>query len=379
MSNLIPEQRLDKNGRLNTKHVRATPKSLSDPSSVPAPSLGIANTVSKSKAATKAFKPRVSQTKITRHTLNELSDDYHLALAELNKTGYRWGQGALAFSFEANEVDTYAVLSVTSPANAARLLSHGIKTADEAVSYLREHGAEDAIIDAREVTDDALRRGIKSEIFMTRGPLLLQEGSPYVMDAMELRSIAAVADQVGGRVELAVLSGDISLAEIKHLGVSNLKSHKRLRRSVDAIINARDPEFPYSLDDLKTLVERASSEGTSTIEGEYYCALEHLMQGGPEAINDCHSLAFFRLIDSSHRSFPMEERISRIKYEAKLYSLHNDRSYHNKERSELAMRMRDAGVSAEDAGRMLHEGMSERAILAVVNELAEKPLAEGWL
>lgn len=378
MTNLVPEQRLDKNGRFNTKHVRATPKARSATSNVPAPSLATAGKVKETKPAQKAFRPRVSQTRQERHTLNDLGNDFHPALKDLDRAGYSWGRNYLAFSFEASEVEVYDVLKVTTPDNAARLLGSGIRTADEAVEYLRTHGASDAIIDASALATEALQRGIKSDLFMTRGPEMLKEDSPYAMDALEARSITSIADQVPGQVEYSILAGKIKLADIKYIGAAKLKTHKRLRRSAVALSNANDPDWPYTLDDLKTLVERAATENSPSVEGEYYCALEHLMQVGPEAINDCESLALFRAINASHRSHPRDERYDRIAYESKLFGLFRQ-SGKNREGTELAMRLRDAGIPAEDAGRMLNEGMSERAIIAVINEGTEKPLAEGWL
>jgi hypothetical protein len=313
-----------------------------------------------------------------RHTLNDLGNEFHPALKDLDRLGYSWGKGYMAFSFEASEVEVYDVLKVTAPDNAARLLSHGIRTADEAVEYLRNHGADDAIIDSSELAGEALQRGIKSDLFMTLGPGMFKEGYPHVLDALEARSIASIADQVPGQVERSILDGRISLADIKYIGTSKLKTHKRLRRSAVALTNANNPDWPFTLDDLKTLVERAATETSLFTESEYYCALEHLMQAGPEAINDCESLALFRAIDSSHRSHPRDERYDRIAYESKLFGLYKQ-SGQRREGTELAMRLRDAGVPAEDAGRMLSEGMSERAIIAVVNEGTEKPLAEGWL
>jgi hypothetical protein len=213
---------------------------------------------------------------------------------------------------------------------------------------------------------------------MQLGPEMFKEDYPYVMDALEARSIASIADQVPGQVEYSILAGKIKLADIKYIGAAKLKTHKRLRRSAVALSNANDPDWPYTLDDLKTLVERAATENSPSTEGEYYCALEHMMQVGPEAINDCESLALFRAINASHRSHPRDERYARIAYESKLFSLFKQ-SGKNREGTELAMRMRDAGIPAEDAGRMLSDGLSERAIIAVVNEGTEKPLAEGWL
>lgn len=377
MTHLIPEQRLDKNGRFSTKHVRATPKEQNARSNVPAPALGT-RAKDRNKSAQKAFVPSLTQTTKEHRYFGEGYLNCHPNLEHLNDNGNSLGRSYTVFSFLASEVEMYEVLSVASPDHAVRLLANGIRTADEAVQYMRAHGASDAILDLKAMVDDSLRRRIKSEVFMRRADELFQTGSPHFIDALEAHSITSIKDQVVGRIEHGLLEGNIKLDDIKYIGTAKLKVHNRLRRSVDALIRVNQPDQNFTLGDLKLLVSRAVAETSDTIEGEYQAALEHMMEFGPEAINSCASLKLFRSIDASHRSHKGADRKDRITYEVMFRNLYK-KADSEPVRTDKVMLLRDAGVTPEDGARMLDEGLSLQAAIAVLVDGAEKPLAEGWL
>lgn len=379
MTHLIPEQRIDKNGRLSTKHVRATAKGKNVHSNVPAPSLGTRAKVRNPKSAQKAFDPSLTQTTQEHRCFGEGYLNCHPNLEHLNEIGNNSaGRNYTVFSFVASEVEMYDVLSVTSPDHAVRLLAKGIRTADEAVQYMRSHRASDAILDLKAMSDDSLRRRIKSEVFMRRASELFQTGSPHFMDALEAHSITSIKDQIVGRIEHGLLDGSIKLDDIRYIGTTKLKVHNRLRRSADALIRVNQPDQNYTLDDMKALVSRAVAETSNTIEGEYQAALEHMMEFGPEAINSCESLSLFRSIDASHRSYKGADRHDRITYEVTFRNLYK-KADSERVRTDKVMLLRDAGVAPEDGARMLDEGLSLQAAIAVLVDGAEKPLAEGWL
>jgi hypothetical protein len=181
-----------------------------------------------------------------------------------------------------------------------------------------------------------------------------------------------------GRIEHGLLDGSIKLDDIKYIGTTKLKVHNRLRRSADALIRVNQPDQNYTLDDMKALVSRAVEETSNTIEGEYQAALEYMMEFGPEAIHSCESLSLFRSIDASHRSHKGADRHDRITYEATFRNLYK-KADSERVRTDKVMLLRDAGVAPDDGARMLDEGLSVQATIAVLVDGAEKPLAEGWL
>jgi len=371
---LVPEKRVDKNGVLTTKHVRATSRTRKEGLSVPAPSLVSAAPSTHSKGTQKAYKPRPSQTTQKQRRFDSNYAKCHENLKSSEEYGETWGR-SIDFLFTASEAEMYSVLSVASAGDALRLLDHGFRTADDAVKYMRRKGAKDAIIDLRELAEGAFQRGISSENFMLRIDTMLKDDSPYILDTLELASIASISDQSYGTIQNKVLGGKIKLDDIKYLGPSKLKSYDRLRSTEPALTRLNEPDPKFTIDDLKTLVERANVEGSKN--REFRIAVDHLIEDGAEAINDAESLDFFYRVTLSHR-FPRADRFERIAYETKFFKTYQ-RKAGFPAGTELAMRLRDAGVPADEAARLMNEGMSERAVIGVVMQGTEKPLAEGWL
>lgn len=374
MTNLVPEKRLDKNGVLTTKHVRATPRPQNALSGVPAPSLGTAVAPKRDKSAQKAFKPRASQTKQQNYAID-------MAMApvssELREGDAPSRPQSHYFGYKANEVEVYAVLGVADPGDAAKMLSKGVRTAEEAVSYMKEHNAGHLIRNRTKFAAEALRRGISSYDFMERLGLSDvgnpdDDSSPYAMDALELSTYASLSDQYAW-VNKKILSGSVSLEDIKTLGVSKLKTHRRLYYSIPALEKVHDPEAKFSMDDLKYLVDRASSEKTE--RRPYSDAVEYMVAEGTDGIKKLESLKLLSAIMSKHR-------IGAGKHEHVTYEIDFRQTYDHYSRgfpkSDDLIALQDAGVSAERAAELMNDGMDARSVIAV-EDGTEKALAGGWL
>ena len=385
MNNLIPEKRLDKNGVLTTKHVRAVPKASGSLSNVPAPSLGGAVPGQANKGVGKTFKPRPGQTKQQRYSISTTMNPISPEL--LAGTDWRPASNSY-FPFEASEVEVYAVLSVAKPGDAARMLCHGVRTAEEAREYLLKHGAEHQAVKRTKITADALKRGISSYDFMNRMRLVGvahpdDDSAPYAMDVLELSTISALNGQYGYVVQ-EVRSGEIKLDDIKYLGVSKLKSFRRLESTKTALLNVHDPDSKYSLDDLKYIVDRAAKESSNA--KQYNSALSFLAAEGVQGLKQVESLHLLTSILSKYKyrndktpsylydsaacasaAYEIEFRTEYVRQQGAAF-LSND---------DMVM-LREAGVPAVVAAQRFNEGMNARSIIAVENG-TEKALADGWL
>ena len=373
MSSLIPEKRFDKNGVLTTRHVRPSPQAGKGFSGVPAPSLD-AGAVNSNKKPVPAFKPRASQLKQERYafrtTMNRISDEL---LADSD-----WEPADNThFVFIANEVEVYAVLSVAQPGDAAMMLSRGVRTAEDALAYLRDHGAEHRAVKRVETTADALKRGISSYEFMTKVRLAIiahpdDDNADNVMDVMELSTISSLAEQ-WGMVAAEVRSGVIRLEDIKFLGVSKLKSFRRLVAVREALQAVHKADSRFSMDDLKYIVDRAARD--SLKEEHFRPVVDYLVAEGVDGLKRVDSLKMIRLIAMRYR---YGERFQRATYEINFREVYKQKpgaSFPDKELIELF----DAGVPADRAAELTNEGMTVSSIVGVVVGGAERAIADGWL
>lgn len=370
-SNLIPEQRVDKNGRLNTKHVRATPKAGNTASGVPAPALGSAVASTASGAAHGSYKPRPSQKQQKHRVYDSGFANYNEKLKAPDEHGEKWGR-SITFLFTASDVEMYEVLGVADNGDAIRMLASGIKTSQDAVEYMRSRGAEESIIDRSELTQGALERAISTEDFIVRLPETTVYGTTEMLDALELHSISSLAGQ-SYRLLSDVLQEKIKVSDVKHLGVSKLKSHDRLISTAPALRRLNEPDPPFTVDDLKMLVYRAAAEHTKVTA--YRDVLGYVMERGVGTLEDVKTLRVFGGILRDHRS--NAEGYKEAEYEVAFYNAFEGSSH--RVNSKRIMGLRDAGVPPEEAAGMVSQGMSDLAIIAVAQEGTEKPFAEGWL
>jgi hypothetical protein len=285
-------------------------------------------------------------------------------------------QGPGYYHFTASEVEVYKVLSVATPGDAALILSQGIRTAEDALKYLHEHGAAHRAVKRTKLTAEALKRGIDAYTFMERVTRAVvgnpDDDSPLTsLDVMELSNISALSGQYG-HVAKEVLDGTILLADIKCLGVSKLKASHRLINTKPALIKVHDSDSPFSMDDLKYLVDRVAEERSAS---HYHSsAVCYLVAEGVQGIKDADSLQLLHKIDMKY--LYVDDRYARVTYEIKFRKGNGHSTFPSvAELNEL----RTAGVDPESAGRLMKDGLSVHSIIAVEAGNTEKALAEGWL
>lgn len=242
-NNLIPEQRIDKNGRLNTKHVRvAKPQTTS--AKVPAPALP--STKKKLTAAQTRSKPRtVAFSAPGNYELNQL-------LGTDTK--------ATDVTITASDAEFYSVLSVTSRANAFALLQAGYRTADEASNYLMDNGFDELLTDNSTLCEEALDRKIPPNKFIEseanlRGP----ESSDYFLDALEVYSSSIPKGRVAHSnlvVTNQVYDGDLSLSDLKGIGYMRFNTFRDKDALMDALIKINAGDTSFTTSDIGALMDK---------------------------------------------------------------------------------------------------------------------------
>lgn len=242
-NNLVPEQRLDKNGRLNTKHVRAAkPQALS--AKVPAPAL------SSPKKKLTAAQTR-QRTRVVAYSApgnyelsQQLCTDYHSDNIEVT----------------ASDEEFYSVLSVTSRANAFTLLQAGYRTADEASNYLMDNGFEELLQDNTSLCEEALTRKIPPHKFIQSGVNLRgPEGSDYYLDALEVycSSIPSNGKSFSNLVVTnMVYGGEVSLSDIKGIGFKEVGAFSDKAALFDALEKINAGTATCTTSDLKAIMSK---------------------------------------------------------------------------------------------------------------------------
>lgn len=293
-------------------------------------------------------------------------------------SGSDWKPDARSkFTFVASEVEVYAVLSVVHPGDAVWLLSKGVRSAEAAAEWMRACGAGDKMVQRTIITAEALRRGISSIDFMSRMNRAViahpVDGDDLkVMDVLELSTISSL-DEQWGWVAREVKNGTIRLEDIKGLGVSKLKSRRRLVSLKEALQAVHEPEAKFSMEDLKYLVDRAARE--TVPETHFKAAAEYLVSEGVEGLKKTDSLKMIRLISVRHYG---DTRLQRVSYEIDFRAVYQTKTLRSFPEKDLIV-LFDAGVPAEQAAQLMNEGLSVESVIGVSVGNVEKSLASGWL
>lgn len=363
---LIPEKRVDKTGKLVTRHVRmASPPSpkLSVPAPVAAPV-----TPSKKKNAGKSML-RPQQLKSTRRVF---SISQFMISGPLQDDGFSYRQ--LRFAFDASEVEMYAVFAVAYEGDAMKMLNDGVRTTDDAIAYLRARGME-PVFNRTALTQEALRRNIHISLYQSfvvsaNVPASKWE-SPCLADALELYGSASLRDQYYV-VFHDILDGTVRLEDIKALGYTKLKGNERLRGSLEALRAVNDPDAKFTVADMKEILEHCNRTAIHNTDAVYATAMTYLISEGPEFTSSV-SLKELHAADWSHRFIP--DRIEKTKYllalkEALGTTWVTDADMHI---------LYKASIDPAKAADMLISGMKAEAIVGVVTEEIPVSLGKGWL
>lgn len=235
--NLIPEQRVDKNGRLNTKHVRASKPQAA--ANVPPPTLP-ATKISPQRPRLTVGQRKTKDQNLNIGRVTRENDLYrHLGMNPYVENHHIY----------ASDEEVYAVLSVTSNGSAAALLSVGHRTAEDASRHLLTEGFGGYVEDRAEHCAEALARRIAPQRFMNATDFLTKPDSEHYIDAVEVHS----ADkQLAGRVQ----DGAVNFSDIKEITLKRVKECKDRAALIGALMVLARGDAPFTATELGSLLDR---------------------------------------------------------------------------------------------------------------------------
>lgn len=358
MTNLIPEQRLDKNGVLTTKHVRADPRGAAKKGSLPAPALGALGLTAN------------AEQKWWQVGSNKWDCDEELAY--LVQSHFSATQ-----AYKCSDTEAYELLGVVHPSNVFPLLSIGIRTQEKAKAFLEGARLTRLNMDYSAMAAEAVNRGYGARKFLNFATAYSEYTDDSVfMDAAEVHFDPDLegAEMDGGynlrnqALEDMVINGLIRVSDIKEIGSEFIREHSAVQGDIYTHLKL--------LNENKTVLESASAIKQVILDAERFSmtvtsSLAMASAYGPQIpdiARGANTVQAWRLamkLRDAGRS--AEENVTILEY-AIVVPEH-----------EAAIALYEAGVSKEDAARGWQNELTVEQTIALAKKTVTSSLASGVL
>lgn len=376
MTNLIPEKRVDKNGVLTTKHVRAGAKPKSSVSALPAPQIAAAAApVRKYKAPSKRqLTPYVWS--FTARFENLIAKAFESPNAPLLES-LGVDPDIEVFRFEATEAEMYTMMSRMGTRTALAMLQAGYRTPESSEDFLRHNGHGD-LLQQRDIALEAQERRIPISDFIRETSRTSQErmDGEFFMDSMEAAGITALDYYYVSEIR----EGLIRLADVKAVGATRIKKSDSWEPIREALKSIASGEASYTTDDLKFILDRFSNSGLSRAERTAN-AITLTDRYGGDFIRQLESLSMPTMDlyeDISAMGFDRDRAASIILYGSKVYEGAEGVYTYSKNypSAEEIVRFHDAGISVEDVNNKV---VTITQLDAIENHGIAPGVSGGWL
>ena len=243
MSELIPEKRRDKNGRLVTKHVRPAAARKQD-AVLPVPTV--------SPESSDGLNATPHKTQLRTHfrfiPVNDLPATYKDVWSAMGMPN-RLDMGG----FHASDSEMYDVLSVTDRGTACALLEYGIRSSGDATRKLWALGMEGLLEDNSEVASGALSRRIMPESYIRQGTPG-NTGSKYFLDYLEVGGFGL--HETHPELHAAVLIGLIRASDVKTIGLATIRNADNWPVIKKTLVKLADGSVSYTAEEAKKVIEQ---------------------------------------------------------------------------------------------------------------------------
>lgn len=240
-NNLTPVQRYDRNGKLVTRHVSDAAGSSTAMGNVPAPMLSSSEN---KPSLTEGLRLVPSQTFSKRRTDSGAPVTYGTEPV-----------------FEASEVEMYDVLSVASSDAVVGLLTAGVRSAEEAVDRLSAEGRASELTGSGFIAREMLSRRVAVEFYIMGMERLSEEqvrnADPELLaDYLEFFAIRSIMRKDSPQIADEVLAGEISLADVREIGIDHLKTGGRLEIARPALKELKKGTREFTVQDLSKALQK---------------------------------------------------------------------------------------------------------------------------
>lgn len=382
MNNLVPEKRLDRNGKLVTKHVRSTPRQGSTRSAIPAPT---ADAKTSAKTATRAYKPLPRQTEVKYRSYQTATYPSNEPLTTKEQRSMNIRRSAY-LGFNASDAELYSVMSATtSTGNALEIMARGdVRNAKDARAYLKKHKATELIADRSELMTAAFERGLSAETFIDGYEQLTEREreSPFVLDAVEFKT-SALDHGMNSLILDEIVCGDIAFSDLKAIGITRLKTNAKAYALTNVLTRLNKGEANFTVDEVKSFVIRAME--AKVVEESFKRAANFAAHRGFDLLQDkedfelvnqnyYHVMALTSGFKKAHEDEPIEVSLNRIEYAVKLKKEVSGNFYYG-----YAQDFFDAGIPVDATANVVNAGGGVREAMAVHKDGIQSSVSGGWL
>jgi hypothetical protein len=373
--NLIPQKRMDKTGKVVTRHVLAVAPASATAVSIPSPAV---KSPAKKKTAFKPPLPKQLQVKSQMTSLRDLRPDPEIfEVLRVNPE-----QVFPLVPVKASDVQLFDMFSVVSTSNAAMLMSSGVMTPGDAISLLESRGMKHLILDRREMMNKAQSSRVSAWSLMeaTRkfdidemncdSDLLIQavrlDGSS-TLPRWKIRNpdMSTSEDSYAHQV----MNGSISYDDVMSLGLSFLSDRALLAPKICSYLNdihmgRADYDVTLMQHVIMKCRDRASIlDDVMEMAGEY----------GPDFVMELHAFDRPLEINREHRDRPTSQRAELIRY------VRDGSLDFTRLTQEEAVRLFDNDVPVGMVKELLNADMNADQIISAHKEGISQPVASGWL
>jgi hypothetical protein len=368
MSNLTPEVRVNKNGVPVTKHVKRDDALSGAKNPIPSPVLH----PSEKKKPLKLL-PRQQESKfqgLDRTTFRPSEE-----LLKALPFQYRGER----YNYDMSDEAAYSMFSTMRVNDALHMIHFGIKTKDEALGFLMNRKLDSLVQDNSAMMQEALERRIPALNFVALHGDYGMNGHPpgIFLDAAEayssgtLRSLESPTSL--NTVHLRVLAGDLSLADIKKVGISRIQKSNASQTVLNSLQFMKNGSLDCTADDIRDLIDKNNKD--NSVSAPLKWALQSINIYGAEFL-----VGVDRLLSASamaeyyeHKAVPVPEIKELITYEGIMRRNGRAGSYPHMKA------LRDAGVDPAVAGKLYNGQESVTRIIGAQKDEVPVAVSGGWL
>jgi len=364
MATLIPEVRVNKNGVPVTKHVK--PEAAHGVKNIPSPVLTTAS-------EQKPMKLLPRQKAIHQGMLDRST--YRPSKALLEALPYKHEGTSNKYSI--SDEDAYGMFSTMRVNDALHLIHFGHRTKESALEFLNDHGVGSLVQDNSEMMNEALARRIPALKFIEMHGAHGMHGHPQgiFLDAAEAHSSGTLTYWNRPHpVALRVLKGDLSLADIKGVGVSRIQKSNAAHDVLDALQSMKDGSLDCTVDDIRALIDKNNDEVNAADPLKW--ALRSIQRYGADFLVGVNRLiTAHRIAEHFERyGFPTSEIKELITYEGTMRQ-----SGESSSSLTIVKKLKDAGVDPVIAGHLYSGISSVDKIIGAHNDEVPLSVTSGWL
>ena len=368
---LMPQQRVDKNGKLTTRHVKVMQTATSSAAGIPSPLITHVPESFKVKPA----KPldRQLQKKQRMISRKEFKSSPELRKA-LGIADDAWDLAIVS----ATEVQAFDVFSVVSLDNAINLLESGITSSNEALAFLNEHGLNDLVIDRHDMMQKAISLRVDSFA-------LLDLHSSFGIENYDEDVFLGAARAKGstmlpcinndgagtGTFHEGILKGEINYSDLTELTYSTVAMYNVLtQETYDGLRAIKDGSVDFGVKFLKRIVEHSMYD-----KKVFNSALEMADAYGHEFVEGLQGLHDASNIRNDFKERGAEYCRSLIEYN----EMYRDNFHAPSNNFVDIQRLHDAGIAPSDFKHLKANGITIDQIISAKREGITGAVTGGWL